>query len=574
MGSPTTDLKYILRTASIPLPFNESPGDIAAYIVAENPWGCVPYTDGTGPQEAIKILSDSNDLYAEISKKILEVTTGAKRASAATIRKLRAQQADLEKKMTSGLVVLRCNDPTSGMYYADISPTEIRLRGYSWSSPVTAAASQVTTLSALPPTISGVYPNVVTENETSTLEISGTNFKSGVVTQIIHDTKPPLMPNYVEIVSPGKMSANFSYPAGYAGVCDIKVKNKNNGQSILSDGFTILPPANPAVGFLLKRTITINGVPGATLTNHLVPFKIYLGWQTGYDLDPKKGVSTIFVNTGNLKASFDDIRIVGPGNTLLKIEREEFSSSYWGRFSVVVPSLPPEGITATLYYNNPSAPALWSDADTSQCGITTIFTQPLPDWDLSGVASATINGDRLDLTPKEGSINNPWINGISKNLPLPDNFLLEFVSGYSSSNANQNMGEAFVMLGDGTGAKIIVGMQDYAVGSGSPTGPLLITNIEGRKNTAMRLTGSWSRNQYYITRLNGTVKIYLTNSASQDVDHKLICSDTYSGDLNKIVLSTTKSGANPPLIHKLKFMRLFEWYGYFPSLAFGPETVV
>lgn|GEM_PF-4812420 len=574
MTSPTTDLKILLRVASLPLPFTESPEDIAAYIIAENPWGCVPYIDVSGPQEAIKIIQDPNAAYADISKKILEATTGAKRASAKVIRKLRAQQTELLANMASGEIVLRCNDPTTGIYFADISATEIRLRGYSGSAPLTVAAPQVTSMANLPPTISGVTPNEGNENETSTLSITGTNFKSGVSAQIIHDTKPVLVPNYIEITSSKKMDTNFSFPSGYAGVCDIKVRNQNNGQSILRDCFTIHPPANPVPGFMLKRTITVSGFPGVTVSNYPARFKIYLGWTAGYDLDSAKGISTIFVNTGNMKTTFDDLRVVGSGNSLLRVEREDYNVSYWGRFTINVPLLPPEGVTLTLYYKNPNAPALWASADQIGNGNTTIFTNPLQDWDLSGVASAVINGDRLDLSPKEGTINNPWSNGISRRYVFPENFCLEFVHGYSSTNANQNMGEVYLMLGDETGAKILTGFNDYRVGSGSPTGPLYNSQIEIRKYGGMNGVSSTATNIAFITRLNGTIKIYQTNPGTQDWTQKLLCTDTYTGVLNKIVISATKSGSYSPLIHKPKHMRILDWYGSFPAVTIGVETPV
>jgi len=572
VGSSTTDLKIILRTASIPLPFYEAPEDIAAYIIAENPWGCVPYTDASGLHEAISIISEPSALYADLITIILEATTGAKRASAQVIRKLRAQQSERIAHMASELVVLRCNDPTTGIYYADISRTEIRLRGYTGASPVHVAVSHITSLVSLPPTISNVTPNEGYEQETSTLTITGTNFKSGVVVHLIHDTNPPLAANYIEIVSSKRMDGNFTYPSGYAGVCDLTVRNLNSGQSVLRDGFTIRPPRNPAIGFTFKRTMTISGFPGVTLTNYPARFKVYLGWKVGYDLDPARGVSTILVDTGKMRSTFEDIRVVGPGNAVLNVEREDYNPSYWARFAVIIPCLPPEGVTVTLYYNNSTAPALWASPDS--IGNATIFTRPLPEWDLSGVASAVVNGDRLDLSPKEGSINAPWMYGISRQYSLPDNFCLELVSGYWSSNPNQNMGEVFLMLGNESGEKIVTGFYDYRVGSESPTGPRYTAQVEGRVYSGLSGSSSCGTNFAWITRLNGIIKVYQTSSGTQDWTQKLLCTESYAGVLNKIVLSATKSGSYSPLIHKLKYLRMFEWAGGFPSVTIGEEMAV
>lgn len=130
------------------------------------------------------------------------------------------------------------------------------------------------------------------------------------------------------------------------------------------------------------------------------------------------------------------------------------------------------------------------------------------------------------------------------------------------------------MLGDETGAKILTGFNDYRVGSGSPTGPLYNSQIETRKYGGMNGASSTTTNIAFITRLNGTIKIYQTNPGTQDWTQKLLCTDTYTGVLNKVVISATKSGSYSPLIHKPKHMRILDWYGSFPAVTIGVETPV
>ena len=81
-------------------------------------------------------------------------------------------------------------------------------------------------------------------------------------------------------------------------------------------------------------------------------------------------------------------------------------------------------------------------------------------------------------------------------------------------------------------------------------------------------------NVAWITRLNGIVKVYQTSAGTQDWTQKLLCTESYAGALNKIVVSVTKSGSYFPLIHKLKYMRMFEWAGGFPSVTIGEEMAV